>query len=850
LHDYNFLMEKSLFKEVNNFEILSLLPIATFAIDNKGEIVFWNKSMEKLSGLEASEMMGKGNYEYSISFFGKRQAMLCDHLREGQIQSLLTSDNIRIENGAFIHEFEITTHFGRTINFREKTFFINNKKEEHCGVIEMIESISYQKKIESKLKNAKEENIQSSKASVKINRALIASNEELKAVNDELLYKNTLLEKEITQREAAEKELEKSEGIFKAFLEQSVDGIAIINQYGEYLEWNKCQEQITGIVKSEVIGAKVWEINVLPADEQKKELNMLDKNLFLKQIINNEKYTIFEDSILSTNLQEISLQILSFTINVGSLRLVGRITRDISEKKNQELQLEKYKNLLEDLLRIRTLELRISENLFTQLFENAPDGIIVGDPNGIIINANNAISKLCGISKDEIRGKVPEIFFDKEQILLNPLNFSQIEFGEVLISERMLKTADNKTIPVEIRTNKLPDNYLQTFIRDISERKEAERSLIESEGRIKTIFDSVNDAIFVHDAITGEVLDVNHRSCEMYEYTREELISIPFNEISHGEYPYNDVAALEWIRKAATGVPQIFEWHAKNKSGNLFWIEIGMRLAKINNADRIIVAIRDVNARKKAETEIIRLNESLENRVKDRTFQLEAANKELSEFAYVVSHDLKAPLRGINQLAEWLVNDYETAFDQSGKEMIGLLRNRISRMENLIEGILQYSRIGRMFGKDEWVDMHQLVCECIDSLAVNDKISIKILNLLPHCYGDRLRISQVFQNLISNAIKYMDKEQGFVEIFSSENDREFIFCVKDNGPGIDKKYFEKIFQIFQTLTPRDERESTGIGLALVKKIIELREGKVWVESELGEGSKFFFTLIKRSNHEQ
>jgi len=224
--------------------------------------------------------------------------------------------------------------------------------------------------------------------------------------------------------------------------------------------------------------------------------------------------------------------------------------------------------------------------------------------------------------------------------------------------------------------------------------------------------------------------------------------------------------------------------------------------------------------------------------------KLEAANQELKEFAYIVSHDLKAPLRGINQLAQWFVEDYGDVLDADGKEMLGLLRSRVMRMDNLIQGILEYSRVGRLEEHVEEIDLNRVVHNVIEMLAPPATIQIAVDGELPCIPGNPTRMAQVFQNLLSNAVKFMDKPEGKISIGCIDDGDYWQFRVADNGPGIAAKNHAKIFQIFQTLHSRDEKENTGIGLTLVKKIVELYGGTIWVESTPGAGSAFFFRLAK------
>lgn len=226
--------------------------------------------------------------------------------------------------------------------------------------------------------------------------------------------------------------------------------------------------------------------------------------------------------------------------------------------------------------------------------------------------------------------------------------------------------------------------------------------------------------------------------------------------------------------------------------------------------------------------------------------ELKSANEELKNFAYVVSHDLKAPLRAISSLADWLSTDYAEKFDAEGKEQMRLLISRVHRMDDLIDGILMYSRVGREKETIVAVNLNKLLHDVIDSLAPPASITITIEDSLPTIMTEPTRIQQVFQNLLSNAIKYMDKPEGKIRIACSTEGKQWKFSVADNGPGIRQRHFEKIFQLFQTLAPRDRVESTGVGLALVKKIVEMYGGHIWIESTVGEGSTFFFSLPRTS----
>ncbi|MGH1366619.1 MAG: ATP-binding protein [Calditrichia bacterium] len=269
--------------------------------------------------------------------------------------------------------------------------------------------------------------------------------------------------------------------------------------------------------------------------------------------------------------------------------------------------------------------------------------------------------------------------------------------------------------------------------------------------------------------------------------------------------------------------------------------------AKLNDHQlRLEEKVRERTA--KLSTLNLNLQEEIETRKQFELKQmqlnsaLESANQELKSFAYVVSHDLKAPLRAIGSLSDWLANDYKQQLGDEGKNLLNLLDGRVIRMHNLIEGILEYSRLGRIREEKSRIDLNVIMEIVLDVLAPPAHIQVSIPNKFPSLVFERTRLIQVFQNLIGNAIKYNDKPEGRVDVAFTKSERNWLFSISDNGVGIDQRHFGKVFQIFQTLKARDEYESTGVGLTLVKRIIEMYGGEIWIESELGIGTTFFFTI--------
>ena len=274
------------------------------------------------------------------------------------------------------------------------------------------------------------------------------------------------------------------------------------------------------------------------------------------------------------------------------------------------------------------------------------------------------------------------------------------------------------------------------------------------------------------------------------------------------------------------------------------------------------MAVRDITERKQAELALAQLNDQLEERVQQRTNQLEQVNalllattatlekrnQELDQFAYVTSHDLKAPLRAIANLTTWIEEDLGDKLDEDTKHNLTLLRSRVQRLENLINGLLDYSRVGRVSSEPKLVAIGEMIAEIIEMLDAPDSCQITVESM-PTLITDAIALQQIFRNLLSNAIKHGDSEQCQIRVSVQELEDYYEFAVTDNGKGIAPQYHERIFTIFQTLEARDTKESTGIGLSIVKKAVENQGGNITVESAINQGCTFKFTWQKGENLE-
>ncbi len=601
------------------------------------------------------------------------------------------------------------------------------------------------------------------------------------------------LVKTIDKQKKSLKEAAKEINDIALFPKQNPDPLIRINMEGEILVLNPAAEKIDHLVYEE--------INYDLKDVWKKVVGNLNKDEIKSTI--EAKFNELTFSFVVVKLPE-----------HGYYNIYGR---DITNQKEYESELIKL-------------------SLVADKTNNA---VIITDANGYTEWVNNAFVTTTGYTLDEVKGKKPGTILQGKDSNPETINYisenlkKQISFqAEILNYNKQRKPYWLKMHfqPIKDKHGKLIQYF--AIEEDITDQKKSQEILARKEEKYRSIISNINLGLLEVD-LDEKILLVNQSLCDMFGYTEEELIGKKTSEL------FLEKEVLELIEEKkqlrTNKISDAYEIQIINKKGERKFLLIsGAPMFNDHGIQIGSIGIHlDITDRKEQE-----------EKMQELLVTLQHVNQELNDFAYIVSHDLKAPLRAIGSLATWLEADYSDKLDEEGQETLKLLVQRTQRMHNLIEGILNYSRLGRAAENLTNVKTNDLVAKIIDILSPPKSIQIKVLNKLPDVYYEEVKLQQVIQNLLSNAIKFMDKPQGLITIDVIEKKKYFEFVVEDNGPGIEKAYFEKIFQIFQTLKARDEFESTGIGLTIVKKIVENFGGTISVNSEIGKGTIFKFTVLK------
>ncbi|MDF4202523.1 PAS domain S-box protein [Maribacter sp. SA7] len=505
---------------------------------------------------------------------------------------------------------------------------------------------------------------------------------------------------------------------------------------------------------------------------------------------------------------------------------------------------EKQPIAAQGIVRDITQEMEVRELLSEQkrqldiIVNSSPLGIILVDVNKII-KVNYSMTSLLGYSYDEFMKMKVKDFTDAESLneadkLQHKLNKGEID--KYTIHQKFLKN-NGETLQVKLSVSAVRNiykeiSYMVMMVEDITKQLEAEERLKTEREKYSGIIANMNLGLLESDR-DGIIQMVNQSFCDMIGYEESELLG---TNAKHFVSLEDRDKVSDHIKTRANGKSDSYDVHVVTKTGETrHWL---VSVAPLFNNDHEVIGsigiTLDITEQKKLELQKEQLVKDLEN-----------SNQGLQEYAHIVSHDLKSPLRSISALATWLSDDYKDVLDEGGKQNLELMQEKVASMDKLIHGILEYSTANSSALDDSKVDLNGVISDIGETIFIPEHVKLVVPRTLPTIMADRIKVHQVFQNIIGNAVVHIERKAGLVEVLYKDDGEFWQFTISDNGVGIPEEYHKKIFEIFQSIG--NNERSTGIGLSIVKKIIDRYQGRVWIDSVVGEGTQFHFTIKKDHN---
>ncbi len=626
----------------------------------------------------------------------------------------------------------------------------------------------------------------------------------------ELYEAKQKLEKSYSELEAL---LDKTDSQLQGVFENIVDAYVIIDLKGYILKMNDAAVDLLGFENAKV------NFNLLKMAAPEETHRVTES---FQSLLKNGSITDFYLNIITKKNEAKLVHVNASVIYDKGVPVAAQgIVRDITIAKQNEEQLIE------------------SENRLSTLILNLDSGVLLEDENRQIALTNKMFCELFNIpiSPDLMIGQdCSNAVKQSKNLFVNPEKFvskiNNILNSRTIVLGDELKMQDGKILErdyIPIFKNNEYKGHLWSY-RDVTLKRKYSQSLEAQKQKYSSIIANMNLGL-VEVGNDDKILMINQSFTEMSGYSEKELIGKKGNELFLTKENAETIETKDLKRRK--GESHSYELKVKNKEGLVrHWLISGAPNYNLNGEVVGSIGVHlDITDLKSLQIQ----KEKLLN-------QLEKSNDELQEYAHIVSHDLKSPLRSIDALVNWIKEDNKDKLDAASMQNFELIETTLEKMEQLISDVLLYSSMGSKTLEKENVDLNSVVDELQKILFIPEHISINILNSLPKIKGDKTKLQQLFQNLISNAVKFNNKEQGIIEIDVLDKKSFYQFSIKDNGIGIEKKYHDKIFKIFHSLNK--SKESTGIGLSIVKKIIDLYKGEIWIDSEADKGTTFHFTIKK------
>ena len=653
--------------------------------------------------------------------------------------------------------------------------------------------------------------------------------------------------RDITEIKEAEKELKESEEKYRTFVDTASDLMSIADKDGMFTDVNRAMARTLGYTKEKMIGMNIAKILTKESLENDFKPNWEE--------LREEGKISIETTFAAKDGKEIYGELKAVAIydrdgeNVGS-RVVFH---DLTEHKQMEISLQE------------------NEEKFRTISASAQDGIIMMNTDENVTYWNESAERMFGYKYDEIIGKnlhmvlAPQKFHEAHK-----KGFSKFKdtgkgaaVGKTLELSALKKDGTEFPIELSMSSVKIKGKWNAIgIVRDITERKKAEEKLVGSERKFRTIFNSSSDAIFIHDLPDLTIVDANDETCKRFGYCLEELNHLTVNDLSKTPvFSTDSQESQEKMQKILQGETITEEWLSKTKTGTFIWHELKAKLVELDEQKKLLVQAKNINEQKKAEEELKdahemlqTVNSNLERKVEERTIEVEKLLKQKDEFVNQLGHDLKNPLGPLLTLLPVLEKD-ET--DPERKKIFDVLNRNTSHIENLVVKTIQLAKLNSTTTKlsfedtnllgeiDDVIEKGKLLFE-ENNIEIENKTSEDIM-----VKADKLRLTELFDNLIGNSVKY-SLDGGKITIDAKEEKDFVTVSIKDAGMGITEEQLSHIFdEFYKADWSRHDFDSSGLGLPICKRIVEKHGGKIWVESEgEGKGTTMFFTLPTSSEKQK